>query len=71
MYNAKAYSAASATSPLAATQIPRRDTTDRDVQIEILFCGICHSDVHSVRNEWSEFMPTVYRSCQATKSSGE
>src|SRR3982751_3967024 len=60
MYNAKAYSAASATSPLAATTIPRRDLTERDVQIEILFCGICHSDLHSVRNEWSEFMPTVY-----------
>jgi uncharacterized zinc-type alcohol dehydrogenase-like protein len=59
-YNAKAYSAASATSPLASTIIPRRDPTERDVQIEILFCGICHSDLHSVRNEWSEFMPTVY-----------
>ena len=46
MYKAKAYSAASATSPLAATTIPRRDTTERDVQIEILFCGICHSDLH-------------------------
>src|SRR4051812_38637853 len=60
MYNAKAYSAASATSPLTSTTIPRRDPTERDVQIEILFCGICHSDVHSVRNEWSEFNPTVY-----------
>jgi alcohol dehydrogenase (NADP+) len=60
MYKAKAYSAASATSPLASAKIPRRDITERDVQIEILFCGICHSDVHSVRNEWSEFMPTVY-----------
>jgi len=59
-YNAKAYSAASATSPLASTKIPRRDPTDRDVQIEILFCGICHSDLHQVRNEWSGFMPTVY-----------
>ncbi|HMG76413.1 MAG TPA: NAD(P)-dependent alcohol dehydrogenase [Pyrinomonadaceae bacterium] len=59
-YNAKAYSAASATSPLASTEIPRRDPTDRDVQIEILFCGICHSDLHQVRNEWSGFMPTVY-----------
>ena len=59
-YNAKAYSAASATSPLASTKIPRRDLTDRDVQIEILFCGICHSDLHLVRNEWSEFMATVY-----------
>jgi uncharacterized zinc-type alcohol dehydrogenase-like protein len=60
MYNAKAYSAAGATSPLAGTIIARRDLTERDVQIEILFCGICHSDLHSVRNEWSEFMPTVY-----------
>jgi alcohol dehydrogenase (NADP+) len=60
MYNAKAYAAASATSPLAGMTIPRRDPGERDVQIEILYCGICHSDLHSVRNEWSEFMPTVY-----------
>ena len=60
MFNAKAYSAASATSPLASTTIPRRDPTERDVQIEILFCGICHSDLHQVRNEWSSIMPTVY-----------
>ena len=60
MYNAKAYSAASATSPLESATITRRDPTEHDVQIEILFCGICHSDLHSVRNEWSEFMPTVY-----------
>jgi uncharacterized zinc-type alcohol dehydrogenase-like protein len=60
MHKAKAYSAAGATSALASTKIPRRDPTENDVQIEILFCGICHSDLHSVRNEWSEFMPTVY-----------
>jgi alcohol dehydrogenase (NADP+) len=60
MYNAKAFSAANATSPLASTTIARRDPTENDVQIEILFCGICHSDLHQVRNEWSEFMPTVY-----------
>src|SRR3979411_2151567 len=60
MFNAKAYSAAIATSPRDSTTIPRRDATENDVQIEILFCGICHSDLHSVRNEWSEFMPTVY-----------
>src|SRR5579875_2067054 len=60
MANAKAYSATSATSPLAATQIQRREPTDRDVQLEILFCGICHSDLHAVRNEWNEFMPTQY-----------
>jgi uncharacterized zinc-type alcohol dehydrogenase-like protein len=60
MYNAKAYSAASATSPLASSVIARRDPTDQDVQIEILFCGICHSDLHTARNEWAAVMPTVY-----------
>jgi len=60
MYNTKAYSAASATSPLASTTIVRRDANEHDVQIEILFCGICHSDLHTVRDEWSAFMPTVY-----------
>ena len=60
MHKAKAYSARSATSPLASTTIPRRDPTESDVHIEILFCGICHSDLHQVRNEWSGVMPTVY-----------
>ena len=60
MYKAKAYSAASATSSLASTTIARRDPTEHDVQVEILFCGICHSDLHQVRNEWSGVMPTVY-----------
>jgi alcohol dehydrogenase (NADP+) len=60
MYNAKAYSAASATSALASSIISRRDPTETDVQMEILFCGICHSDLHQVRNEWSGVMPTVY-----------
>ena len=60
MYHAKAYSTISATSPLASTTIPRRDPTDHDVQIEILFCGICHSDLHTARNEWSSVMATVY-----------
>lgn len=58
-YKAKAYSAANPTSLLAPTMIPRREPRDDDVQIEILFCGICHSDLHQVRNEWS-VMPTVY-----------
>jgi len=60
MYKTKAYSAASETSPLASTAIPRRDPTERDVQIEILFCGVCHSDLHQVRDEWHSVMPTVY-----------
>ena len=60
MYNAKAYSVSSATSPFESTVIARRDPTEHDVQIEILFCGICHSDLHQARNEWSGMMPTVY-----------
>jgi uncharacterized zinc-type alcohol dehydrogenase-like protein len=59
MYNAKACSVASATSPFTRTTIARRDPAAHDVQIEILFCGICHSDLHQVRNEWSG-LPTVY-----------
>ena len=60
MYNVKAYSAADAASPLVPTTIPRRDPNENDVQIEILFCGVCHSDLHQVLNEWSDAMPTVY-----------
>jgi uncharacterized zinc-type alcohol dehydrogenase-like protein len=56
-YEAKAYAAASATSPLALTTIPRREPGKDDVQIEILFCGVCHSDLHTVRSEWAG---TVY-----------
>ena len=51
-HKVKAYSAASATSPLAPATIPRREPTDLDVQIEILYCGVCHSDLHYARNEW-------------------
>ena len=58
-YKAKAYAADGAKSPLAPTLIPRRDPGENDVQIEILFCGICHTDLHIVRNEWSA-VRTVY-----------
>jgi uncharacterized zinc-type alcohol dehydrogenase-like protein len=60
MYTTKALAAAGASSPLAATTIRRRGPTDRDVRIEILFCGICHSDLHTVRDEWRAVMPTTY-----------
>src|SRR5579884_952975 len=59
-YPTKAYAAQSATSPLGPATIKRRQPTPKDVQIEILYCGVCHSDLHTVRNEWKEFMPTVY-----------
>jgi len=60
VYKTKAYSATSATAPLASTTIPRREPGTHDVQLDILFCGICHSDLHQVRNEWSDFFATTY-----------
>ena len=51
-YSVKAYSAASAQSPLAGTTISRREPTARDVRVDILYCGVCHSDLHYARNEW-------------------
>ena len=59
MPTAKAYAASSPTSALSHLSIPRRDTTERDVEIDILYCGVCHSDLHQARNEWSA-LPTVY-----------
>jgi len=59
-YSAKAYAAQSSTSALRASTIARREPGPEDVQIEILFCGICHSDLHQVRNEWNAASPTVY-----------
>lgn len=48
----KAYAATNATEPLAPLDINRRETGTHDVKIKILFCGVCHSDLHQVRNEW-------------------
>ena len=59
-YKAKAYSAASETSSVAATTIARRDPTDRDVQIDILFCGVCHSDLHSGAQRMERVHGDVY-----------
>src|SRR5262245_26279912 len=59
-YEAKAYAAASARSGLAPTSIKRRALRPQDVQIDILYCGVCHSDLHQVRDEWHNTMPTVY-----------
>jgi len=60
MKNAKAYAAQSPSSPLSSHVIARRELTASDVEIDILFCGVCHSDLHTVRDEWHEMMPTVY-----------
>jgi len=46
------YAAQSATTPLAPFDINRREPGAHDVEIDILYCGVCHSDIHQVRNEW-------------------
>ena len=61
MQTSKAYVSKKENSPLVPGLIQRRDPGAQDVQIEILYCGVCHSDLHQVRNEWEEAgLPTVY-----------
>jgi alcohol dehydrogenase (NADP+) len=52
MYATSGYAAHSATDPLQPFSFDRRDPQPNDVQIDILFCGVCHSDLHMARNEW-------------------
>jgi len=59
-FAARAYAAPSPTSPLAPITIRRRAPGPRDVQLDVLFCGVCHSDLHQVRDEWHNTVPTVY-----------
>jgi uncharacterized zinc-type alcohol dehydrogenase-like protein len=59
-YEAKAYAATSPSSALAPASIRRRVPGPQDVQIDVLYCGVCHSDLHQVRNEWQAVIPTVY-----------
>jgi uncharacterized zinc-type alcohol dehydrogenase-like protein len=53
MTSVRAWGAVASTSPLARIDIPRRAPTPADVAIDILYCGVCHSDLHTVRSEWS------------------
>ncbi len=53
MNQTKAYAAFSATKPLGPFEFNRREIGDNDVAIDIKYCGVCHSDIHQVRNEWS------------------
>lgn len=55
----KAYAAQNPTSPLSPFEIERRPVGPEDVGIEILYCGVCHSDLHTARNEWKN---TIYPS---------
>ena len=52
MISSKGYAAQSAASPLAPFAFDRREPGPADVQIDILYCGVCHSDLHTARGEW-------------------
>ena len=52
MITSKGYASHNATAPLAPFSFERRDPGPSDVVIEILYCGVCHSDIHQARNEW-------------------
>src|ERR1041384_2730563 len=59
-YAARAYAAPSANSGLAPFTIRRRIPESQDVQIDVLYCGVCPSDLHQARNQWPDAMPTIY-----------
>ncbi len=59
-YPTKAYSVSSPTATFQPAIIERREPREDDVQIEILYCGVCHSDLHFSRNEWKGMMPATY-----------
>nr|WP_152833849.1 NAD(P)-dependent alcohol dehydrogenase [Acetobacter senegalensis] len=60
VFSCVGYAASSATAPLEAITFERRDCGPRDVQIDIAYCGVCHSDIHTVRSEWGpSFYPCV------------
>src|SRR5690554_5896666 len=54
MMTVKAYGSLAAENPLEVMQIERREVQADDVQIEILYCGVCHSDIHTARGEWGK-----------------
>lgn len=56
----KSFAAKNATRPLEYFEFERRELTARDVEFEVLYCGVCHSDVHTARNEWKDWSPTSY-----------
>ena len=63
----RVYAVPAAKQPLGPSTIERRAVGPNDVQIDILFCGICHSDIHQARDEWGNAASS--RWCRATRSS--
>ncbi len=63
--NIKAFGTAASNAPLKEMTIQRRAVMPHDIEIEILYCGICHSDLHTARNDWGG---TIYPLFPGTKS---
>jgi uncharacterized zinc-type alcohol dehydrogenase-like protein len=59
-FSVRAYGTTSATRPIEPMQIQRRALGPNDVLIDVLYCGICHTDVHTARNEWDPYQPSHY-----------
>ncbi len=59
-FEARAWAAVSPTAPLAPLVVRRRSPRPTDVVLDVLYCGVCHSDVHQVRDEWHQTLPTTY-----------
>ena len=59
-YPTVGYGTNSATSPLKLMNIERRALGSKDVLIDVMYCGVCHSDIHQARNEWPNTVPTTY-----------
>ena len=59
-YAARAYGTAKADAPLGPIKIERRALGPNDVLLDVLYCGVCHSDIHHARNEWNSWAPTSY-----------
>src|ERR1700752_4976784 len=59
-FAAKAFAAQNTSGSMAPYALQRPEPRPHGGQIEILYYGLCHSDLHTVRNEWVDFMPTVY-----------
>ena len=65
MISARSYATHGPQSPLRAVAFEREEPRERDVQIQVLFCGVCHSDIHQAKNEWSNtvYLPLLKRDC--------
>jgi D-arabinose 1-dehydrogenase-like Zn-dependent alcohol dehydrogenase len=67
VFTTNAFAAPAAGAPPGATTIQRREVGPRDVLIDIAYCGICHTDIHTVGGEWGS---GATRSCPVTRSPG-